>query len=215
MIYREISAEVRAASEHVPFGNSAFQVATFTGGLEGGTSERRVRALLLNLDAKLLALEEAQHRRAELGIDLEEIAVKIEAQTADNDPHGFERRRLVLQRDYKTAGLSREDKLIRDALAEIEAMHGEWKALPPVTSREQFEAAEPGYWARRLWADVQREVVAHGAPLPGTLAALNQMGLSVGRAGNDWRVTGPATLIAALAPPASAAVQIGETRNGH
>jgi hypothetical protein len=91
-------------------------------------------------------------------------------------------------------------------------MYREWKSLPPLQSREQFEAAEVGYWTRRLWADACREIAAHGAPSAGTLAALNQMGLVVQRAGTDWQLQGPSHLIAALAPPAAQPKEIADGR---
>lgn len=212
MDIKALTDEIRAASEHVPFGHSVFQTVALTPGGEGGAAcpERRARSLLLNMDAKLLALEEARFRRAELAIDLEEIAVKLAGLTVIDDPHGFGRRRLEIDRDRKTSSIDREDKLIRDALAELEAMHAEWRSLPPVTSRAQFEQAEPAYWARRLWADAQREITAHGAPSPGTLATLGQMGLSVGRVGADWQIAGPQPLIAALPQPAPQPDQITE-----
>lgn len=191
-----IIAEIQAAARHVPFGHSAFQIATFTGGEHG--LERRYRTLLLNMDAKLKALRECRFRRRRLDVDLREIAVKLTAQSAASDPHGFEAERLAIDRDETLASLADEDKLIEDAIIELQAMYQEWKTLPVLEERGQFEAAEAGYWARRLWADACREIAAQGAPAAGTLASLQQMGLEVQRAGTDWQLQGPSHLIAAL-----------------
>lgn len=190
-----IFAEIDEAAEHVPFGNSAFQIAAFTGGLEAGTPERRHRTLLLNMAEKRKAVRETQFRRRRLDIDLLELRAKLAAAT------GYDRDRLALDIEEKESVLPDEDKLIRDALVELEVMFREWKALPPLLSRRQFEAAEPVYFARRLWGDAQREIAAHGAPAPGTLASLNQMGLEARRDPEGWRLSGPSNLIAALAPP--------------
>lgn len=191
-----IIADIQAAARHVPFGHSAFQIAAFTGGEHG--PERRHRTLLLNMDAKLKALRECRFRRRRLDVDLREIAVKLAALTTATDPHGFTAERLVIDRDETLAGLADEDKLIEDAIIELQAMHREWKSLPALEDRGQFEAAEAGYWARRLWSDACREIAAQGAPAAGTLASLQQMGLEVRRAGTDWQVQGPSHLIVAL-----------------
>lgn len=198
----EILKEIREASRKVPFGNSAFQIQHFTGGNEAGPecSERRQRTLLLNLNGKLQALRECQFRRARLDIDLREIEVKINELTHAQDPHGFQRERLELDKAEKLASLHDEDKLIEDALIELECMYREWKSLPPLKSREDFENSERRYWLRRLAEDARREIDAQGAPSVATLASLNSIGLNIHRnSQGQWELIGPG--IELLPPP--------------
>lgn len=175
----QIRADVLARAEHVPLDRSRFQLAAFTGGDEGGTPERRVRALLLNLDSKLQAVEEARFRREEMAVTLDELDFVLDRLDDQSDPQGFERRRKDIARRKAVAGLDREDKLIRDALAEIEAMYAELLTLPRVESREQFEAAEARYWITRLMRVAEREAIAVGRPSAGTIEALAQAGIAL------------------------------------
>lgn len=193
MDFQALQDEVAAASRLVPFGNSTFQIQTFTGGEHG--PERRHRTLLLNMNETLKCLRDTKFRRRRADIDLRELSERLAG--AD----GYDRERLALDIEEKEAQLADEDKLIEDALISLEAMYREWKSLPPLESREQFEVAEAGYWTRRLWSDACREVAAHGAPAVGTVGALNQLGLVVRRNELDWQLAGPSNLIAALASP--------------
>ncbi|MBP2310487.1 hypothetical protein GBZ48_31550 [Azospirillum melinis] len=172
----QLESEILTAAEHVPFGNSCFQIAAFTGGTEGGptTPARRVRSLLLNLDSKIQALREAQYKREESVIDMDEADAKL----AKGDLDEFDARRMQLQRTRAANNIQRDDKLLRDCMIEIQAMYAEWKSLPPVTSREQFEQQELGYWINRLAGNATLQIKASGRIDFGTLEALKQIGVT-------------------------------------
>lgn len=187
--FDELKADVLRRSEHIPFGNSDLQNRTFTGGLEAGTPARRVRALCLALDTKIQALENARFQRREYEIDFDEAT---EQANAASDT--FAARRCQLKADRAAAGVERENKLIRDAIHEIEILYAELKTLPEITSREQFEAEEPEYWLKRLMGDAGREVLALRGPSAGTLASLRALGVDSFNILEDGRlmVDGPA-----------------------
>lgn len=171
-----LEAEILAASAHVPFGNSAFQTAAFTGGLEGGPEApaRRVRALLLNIDSKIQALREAQYKREEAVIDLDEADAKL----SKGDLDEFAARRMQLQKLRASNNIQRDDKLLRDCMAEIEVMYAELQTLPKITSRAEFEQQELPYWINRLAGNATLQLSAGGRIDFGTLEALNQIGVT-------------------------------------
>ncbi|KAA0593012.1 hypothetical protein J2848_005627 [Azospirillum lipoferum] len=192
-----LEREILEAAEHVPFGNSAFQTTHFTGGDESGRSTaRRVRALLLNIDSKIQALRENHFFQQEHQIDLDEADHKL----TDPDLDSFERRRLLLKKERAALGVARAAKLLRDAIAEIEVMYQEWKSLPPVESRQQFEEEEHRYWIDRLVGNAVMQIKSGGRIEVGTIEALHQIGVHdvlVAKEG-DVHLVGPAAEMLAL-----------------
>jgi hypothetical protein len=164
-------AEIRERMRSVPFGNSQFQALTFH---EATTPHREARHLLLQLNQKLTALDAARFRRLRLLVDLEEIEEKL------NSSSGFERRRLEIDLEEKRLQSDNEDKFIEDAIIEVASYSKRLEQLPKFT-REEFEAAERGYWKARLLASMDRELVGSGTVAVGTVEALNQLGVSVAR----------------------------------
>lgn len=186
-----LEKEVLAAAEHVPFGNSAFQIRHFTGGNESpAATARRTRTLLLNLDAKIATLRENQFAQEEHQIDLDEADAKL----ADPDLDPFERRRLELTKRRAVSGVGRAAKLLRDTLAEIDAMCREWKTLPPIVSRDEFERQEQRYWVDRLVSNALVQLKSGGRVDFGTMEALQQIGVTDVQVGESGVVNlfGPA-----------------------
>ncbi len=192
-----IKSEIFDGAQHVPFGNSEFQIAAFTGGEHGRA--RRIRVLLLNMESKLHALEDAQFSLCEHQIDMDEAAHLLSRLDPADNSTKFERQRLELKKGRAVASYKRTEKAVADLSIEFRAMYDEWKSLPQLTSRAEFEAEERQYWLRRLTDDALREIKQTGSPGRGTLESLNQMGLDyVRQPTGDWALTGPADAIAAL-----------------
>jgi hypothetical protein len=159
---------------NVPFGQSQYQLTNFN---EKERPERQYRHLLLQLDKKYRALKECEFRRKRIDIDIEEIHEKLKTET------GFSKARLEIDLEEKEYQLESEKKLIEDALIEVATLQDALNKLPDFT-REQFEQAERGYWRERLLGDARREQISIGTVTAGTLAALEQTGLIVGRNAN-------------------------------
>lgn len=164
--------KLRDRMRPIPFGNSAFQNRHFTAGAEG--PERRYRHCLLQINAKLNALQECEFRRKRMDIDIREIEEKLK--TAE----GFQRERLLIDLEEKQYGLDNEIKLIEDAAVELAVYEAEVEGMPGYT-REEFESGERAYWTARLIGDAKREIAAHGSVAPGTLASLEGIGIEAVR----------------------------------
>jgi hypothetical protein len=158
--------------KHIPFGNSAFQIANFI--LNQESPERAYRAALLNYDAKMKALKESQFRRRRKEIDIREIEMKLK--TAE----GFAQERLLIDLEEAEYGLDTEIKVIEDALVELELYKKVIESLPEYT-REDFEKSERLYWAKRLLKQANLEIKSTGTVTCGVLESLDKIGVSVGR----------------------------------
>lgn len=163
--------QLQEQMRQVPFGNSVYQITRFN---KKETPERYYRHLLLQLSQKLMALKECEFRRRRLDVDLAEINEKLSTAT------GFEKERLLIDREEKEYLLESENKMIEDALVEIATFEKALSVLPKFT-REQFEQAEHGYWRQRLLNDAKREFLATGTISVGTLSSLEATGLQIGR----------------------------------
>lgn len=158
--------------ESVPFGSSIFQIQHFVA--DQITPERSRRHVLLQLDAKLKAMNECRFRRRRKEIDIEEISEKLLSAS------GREKRRLEIDLEEAQYYLESEIKLINDAIIEIQAYEKILDALPEFT-REEFEVAELGYWKQRLIKQGDTEFISGGTIGVGTLQSLEQIGLILNR----------------------------------
>lgn len=137
----------RRAAE-IPFGNSDFQSAAF---IEAAalTPERAYRAVLLQLNGTLEALQTAyyQLQREELEIE------RLQAQIKADETEMFTRRLAIIDCEEKLAQRSRTQKLWADALHQVEWF---WERLQqyPEFTRMQFEMAEEAHFELKL----QRQV---------------------------------------------------------
>ncbi len=157
---------------HVPFGNSSFQEAHFTPGREGVL--RRRRSILLNLNKRLDALQEAKFSRDRQQVTIDEANSKIARLDPVEDV--YEIRRLEIDRDEARYRLAGQEKYIADAMIDCETMYAELGTLPECT-RLEFEQAERGYWEKRLTSDAIRELNATGRIEIGTSKALDDIGV--------------------------------------
>jgi hypothetical protein len=142
--YVDVIREIEDAFFDIPFENSSFQTEAFVISSQI-TPARAYRAIGLRMNAKLRALEEAKYGRMKEDIDIEELYEKI------NDPatSKWDRKRAQIDVEQKLAGRRFTDKLINDALQELNVLYRHFKALPRYT-REEFEKEERLHFEQRL-----------------------------------------------------------------
>jgi hypothetical protein len=140
----DVVREIEQAFFDIPFENSKFQTESF---VIGGqiTPERAYRAIGLRMHAKLRALNEAKFGRMKEQVDLEEIEHKLNT----GELNKFDRRREEIKREQILSNRTWTDKLINDALSELNVLYKHFKALPKYT-REQFENGERLHYEQRL-----------------------------------------------------------------
>ena len=141
---QDVIKEVEDAFFDIPFENSRFQTESF---VIGGqiTPERAYRAIGLRMHAKLRALNEAKFGRMKEQVDLDEIEYKL--QNEQLSP--FDRRREEIKKEEIFSRRNWTDKLINDAISELNVLYKHFKALPKYT-RDQFESGERLHFEQRL-----------------------------------------------------------------
>jgi hypothetical protein len=136
--------EIQQAFFDIPFENSQFQTDTFVVGAQV-TPERAYRAIGLRMNSKIQALLEAQYSRAKEDIDIEELEEKIQ----NPETGKFDRKRAELDIKYKLSNRRYTDKLVNDAITELNVLYRHFKALPKYT-REEFEKGEQHHFEIKL-----------------------------------------------------------------
>jgi len=136
--------EINQAFFDIPFENSQFQTEAFVIAA-AITPERAYRSIGLRMFAKIRALQESKFHRLNNEIDLDEIDEKIAKGSLDK----YELRRETVKREKTKAEIQYSDKLINDAITELNILYKHFKALPKFT-REQFEAGEKQHFIERL-----------------------------------------------------------------
>lgn len=174
--------ELEEAFFDIPFENSDFQNRAFVVAAQQ-TPARAYRAIGLRMHAKIRAVKEYQYAQAKLAIDIEEREAKI----ADESINPFERRRLELENTKSRDESGWGQKLLNDALRELDCLYAEFRRLPRYT-REQFEAEEAKHFEGRL----QRQL------LPGGGARESLDNMNVDLKWWDSRITESAKNIAML-----------------
>ena len=177
----KIESKLKELSQSVPFGESSFQKIAFANGQD--TPERLLRHHLLQLDQKLRALKKCQFDRARTEIEIEKIQEKLK--TAE----GFEKRMLSIDLAEKEYNFESQEKLIFDALIEVQAHYSIIESLPQIESREQFENAELEYWSKRLLRESNESFLANGVIPPGHIEALSNIGISLKRKNDQLEIT--------------------------
>jgi hypothetical protein len=156
---------IMAEMDNIPFGNSRFQAEHLVDGQEAPA--RQYRHVMLQLRQKIAALKATEHQGERTRIDIEELEHKL-AGKIEND---FDRRRMEVDLKEKRWQLREAETLVHDAMIEIQNYLRVKEKLPTPT-REEFEAAELGYWRKRLMNDAKLEYQAAGRIETGTLKAL-------------------------------------------
>lgn len=139
-----IIQEIEEAFFDIPFENSQFQTEHFV--INAAlTPERAYRAIGLRMSNRLRALQEAKFSRLREDVDIDELRAKLE----DTELSIFDRRRAEIDIQQKLSNRNYIDKLINDAIAELNVLYFHFKRLPKFT-REQFEANEKAYFKESL-----------------------------------------------------------------
>jgi uncharacterized membrane-anchored protein YhcB (DUF1043 family) len=140
----DVIKEVQDAFYDIPFENSAFQTENFV--IAGQiTPERAYRAIGLRMNKKLIAVQEALIGKEMEKIEEEEIRAKLESP----DYNQFEKRKFELELQKKQISKSFSEKLLNDAIKELNVLYKHFKALPKYT-REEFEAGEKRHFLEKL-----------------------------------------------------------------
>ena len=140
----DVLSEIEQAFFDIPFENSKFQTENFVLNAQL-TPERAYRALGLRMHNRLRALREAQFSLMREAVDIDELQEKID------NPYTsvWDRRRAKIDIQQKLANRPFTDKLVNDAIAELNVLYAHFKALPRYT-REEFEAGERQHFELRL-----------------------------------------------------------------
>jgi len=146
--YKTLLSEIQDSFLSIPFGNSDFQIANFI--VNGSqTPQRAFRAVCLSLRDKILSLNEAYYNQLKFQVDLEELQEKI----ADPATEKYARRRMEIDYEQKISQQRDNEKLLIDAIHEVELLYSFWQKLPHPT-RAEFEAAEEDYFKISLTKQV-------------------------------------------------------------
>lgn len=140
--------EISEAFFDIPFENSAFQTEAFVIAASI-TPERAYRAIGIRMHSKINALHEAKFNLMKQEVDIEELQEKI------NDPNtsSFDKRRAEIDIMQKRITRKYTQKLIHDAITELNVLYKHFKKLPKFT-REEFEAGERLHFEQRLTRQV-------------------------------------------------------------
>lgn len=149
MSHETILAEIDAAYADIPFGNSDFQNRAFVMAGEL-TPARAYRHIGLRMFNRIQAIKELEYGRAKEDIDLDEKRAMIESP----DATVFDKRRAELDIQQILDRRNYQDKLLADAIAELNCLYAEFRKLPRYT-RAQFEAEERDHFRLRLERQAQ------------------------------------------------------------
>lgn len=138
----QVEKELLEKCEDIPFGNSLYQDESFILNTSY-TDARAVRNIGLTLSARVRALRELEFSMRKMGVDLREIEHKLKS------AHYFEKERLEIEREEKTSGMAYTQKLLKDALYEVEYLRAILAKLPKLT-RAEFEGQEKAYFIESL-----------------------------------------------------------------
>lgn len=162
----EALKEINEASYDIPFENSQFQTDKFVVGAQL-TPARAYRAILLRLNNRIQALNEAKYSLAREDIDIEELEAKIAAEEQKKEQNSFDIRRWKLDIAQKRERRAYTAKLAHDAITEVNHLYSCFKRFPRYT-REQFEAEEE----KHFLIDLTRQTIG----MAGARASLADMG---------------------------------------
>ncbi len=147
-----VLSELDRAYFDIPFENSDFQNRAFVMAAQQ-TPGRGYRAIGLRMFSKIRAIKEYKIKQQRNEIDIEEKEAKI----ASEETNDFDRRRLRLDIIQINEEKAWGEKLLNDALRELNCLYAEFVKLPKYT-REQFEAEEEVHFKHRM----ERQIHAPG-----------------------------------------------------
>jgi hypothetical protein len=140
----DVIREIEAAFFDIPFENSAFQTENFV--LAGQiTPERAYRAIGLRMHKKLIAVQESLIGQEKGKVEEEEMQEKLNSP----DLNKYEKRIMELELQKRQIYKPFQQKLLNDAIAELNVLYKHFKALPKYT-RAEFEAGEKRHFLEDL-----------------------------------------------------------------
>lgn len=139
----DVLKEIEEAFFDIPFENSAFQTEAFVIANQM-TPERAYRAIGLRMHKKLTAIREYLLDKESTQVDIDELESKI----ADPNTNQFDRRRHEIDIKKKKVNFTFSEKLLNDAVVELNVLYKHFKALPKYT-RQQFEQGEHRHFLER------------------------------------------------------------------
>lgn len=144
-----VLTELEEAFFDIPFENSDFQNRNFVvaGQL---TPARAYRAIGLRMFNKIRAVKEALSGAQLQDIDIEENEYKA----AQPETSSFDKRRLAIENAKLRESRKWTEKLLNDALRELDCLYQDFKKYPKYT-REQFEAEEQIHFHQRLTRQIE------------------------------------------------------------
>lgn len=140
----DVLAEIDDAFFDIPFENSGFQTKVFVVAAQK-TPARAYRTIGLNLYRKIQAINELKHAIALEDVDIEEWRATINSWRASK----FDKRRAQINIDKALGNRNYTEKLLNDAIDDLNMLYAEFKRLPKYT-REQFEAEEQTHFETAL-----------------------------------------------------------------
>ena len=146
--------EIQAAFYDIPFENSDYQNKVFMVQNQL-TPARAYRSIGLRMLAKLRAIDELKFGRELEQVDIDEYQATIDSDTSST----FEQRRAAIEIRKKESKIQWEDKLLNDAIRELNCLYSEFKKFPTYT-REQFELEEADHFEQ----DLQLQLTAGNGP---------------------------------------------------
>jgi hypothetical protein len=140
----DVIQEIQQAFYNIPFENSAFQTENFV--LAGQiTPERAYRAIGLRMHKKLIAVQESLIAQEKSKVEEEEMQEKLNGP----DLNSYEKRIMELELQKRQIYKPFNDKLLNDAIVELNVLYKHFKALPKYT-RAEFEAGERRHFLESL-----------------------------------------------------------------
>lgn len=140
----KLLSEIEIAYFDIPFANSDFQNKVFVSAAEG-TPARAYRHIGLRMFNRITAIKELKYNRELEDIDIEEKQYEIDNLTLSS----FDKRRRKIEIEKILSRRAYTDKLLNDAINELNCLYHEFKKFPKYT-REQFEAQEEEHFVKKL-----------------------------------------------------------------
>lgn len=181
----EVDEIIKEDSDKFSFDQSKYQIQQL--GKDNHGDPRWARKCIMQMRKARKELEHCKKNRrlTEINIEdkLDEIQnLLIEQNTLDKDSYAYRDKqrqleKLEAEKSCLEFDLDYEVTLIEDAFLKLRDWTEEYKKIPPIKSREEFEKAEFAYWRNRLLFEAKLQVIETGKVARGHMEALVQTGI--------------------------------------